>query len=204
MNIMTYCMPVSIQPKLWALSIYKTTLTKRCLLLEEDDELSSSSSPTTKTTKTKMLCILQLLTKQHASLVPILGKRSGRDVDKSTGCSHLGYPWCPVEVAVDESESETENDNDAIATSTRSTTSTLDVLPECALYILLETCTSTDAGDHTLVTCKVKRVGRWSADYDKVEWLDDDDTSTMQQPLDDSEDRGNVLYTSYLRRHGYL
>jgi flavin reductase (DIM6/NTAB) family NADH-FMN oxidoreductase RutF len=190
MNIMTYCMPVSIQPKLWALSIYKTTLTKQCLLLEEDE--SSSSSPTTKT----KMCILQLLTKQHASLVPILGKRSGRDVDKSTGCAHLGYPWHPP-IQVDETETKTKNET--------STTSTPlpDVLPECALYILLETSTLTDAGDHTLVMCKVKRVGRWSADHDKVEWLDDDDTSTMQ-PLEDSEDRGNVLYTSYLRRYGYL
>jgi hypothetical protein len=142
-----------------------------------------------------MLCILQLLTKQHASLVPILGKRSGRDVDKSTECSHLGYPWHPP-IQVEETETKKET----------STTSTPlpDVLPECALYILLETCASTDAGDHTLVTCKVKKVGRWSADYEKLEWLDDDDTSTMQQPLDDSEDRGNVLYTGYLRRYGYL
>ena len=78
---MTYCMPVSIEPpKLWALSLYKGTLTKDWLL----------SSETNDNTKT---AILQLMTQDQHCLVKILGKQSGNDINKADICSKHGWEW---------------------------------------------------------------------------------------------------------------
>lgn len=77
MNIMTFCTPVSITPKLWVLALYYDTLTKDSLFAEDN----------------KQTGILQLLTPAHAPLVPLLGKQSRYKVDKAKACSDVGYTW---------------------------------------------------------------------------------------------------------------
>ena len=76
MNIVTFCTPVSIVPKLWAVSLYHDTLTK-------DSFLSSRRG------------VLQLLSPAQKHLVPILGKHSGYDssFSKSIECSNVGMTW---------------------------------------------------------------------------------------------------------------
>ena len=175
-------MPVSIQPrKLWALSLYKTTLTKQCLLDNGNEDGNTS-------------CILQLLTHQHTPLVSILGKQSGRDINKKEECANVGFPWHAVRM-------ETEGRFNS------NTHSIIDVLPDCALYLQLQILKGNivDAGDHVVVIGCVEKVGKWDAN--RVKWLVDDTTdvsSTLLKPLDRSEEFGSVLYTGYLRRHGYL
>jgi flavin reductase (DIM6/NTAB) family NADH-FMN oxidoreductase RutF len=74
MNIMTFCTPVSISPKLWALALYHETLTKASFL-----EHGSG--------------ILQLLTPSQHPLVGILGKQSGYQIDKEDACRQVGICW---------------------------------------------------------------------------------------------------------------
>ena len=63
MNICTYVMPVSMQPKMYCIGIYYGTKTQDNLI------------------RTKQ-AVLQLLHKDQISLVRTLGKKSGRDIDK--------------------------------------------------------------------------------------------------------------------------
>ena len=74
MNIMTFCTPVSISPKLWAISLYHETLTK-------DSFLEHGYG------------ILQLLTPSQHPLVGILGKQSGYRRDKQNACRQIGIHW---------------------------------------------------------------------------------------------------------------
>ena len=74
MNIMTFCMPVSISPKLWALALYHETLTKAAFLEHGRG-------------------ILQLLTPSQNALVGILGKQSGFQIDKQEACQQVGIGW---------------------------------------------------------------------------------------------------------------
>ncbi len=77
MNLMTFCTPVSISPKLWALALYHDTLTKESFLQHG-------------------IGILQLLTPLQQELVSILGKQSGYEVDKQDACQKVGIIWQPV------------------------------------------------------------------------------------------------------------
>ena len=176
---MTFCIPVSVSsPKLWALSFYHGTLTKDSFLgCNEGDENATGSS----------LGILQLLKFDHRHLVPILGKQSGRDVDKSFLCSKEGFPWSRVDTS-------STQDCD------------FELLPGCALYIQVK-CRSSDglinAGDHVVAICEVTRVGVWEQtdgeelNDGKVRWLDD----TI--PLG-AIDESNALYSGRLRKEGIL
>lgn len=75
MNIMTYATPMSVVPqRVWALGIYRETLTEENLHRE----------PT---------AVLQLLTKDQHNLVSVLGGNSGRDIDKREECARRGYAW---------------------------------------------------------------------------------------------------------------
>lgn len=74
MNIMTFCTPVSISPKLWALALYHDTLTKESFLQHGSG-------------------ILQLLTPSHKDLVTVLGKQSGYQVNKQEECRKVGILW---------------------------------------------------------------------------------------------------------------
>jgi hypothetical protein len=59
MNIVTFCTPVSVAPpKLWAVSLYTSTMTRDAFLNSK-------------------VAVLQLMQPDQAGLVPLLGKRSG-------------------------------------------------------------------------------------------------------------------------------
>ena len=73
MNITTYCCPVTIAPsRRFAVALYTHTATAR-------NALATGRG------------VLQILRKQHASLVPLLGKQSAHDVDKLDGVRAEGF-----------------------------------------------------------------------------------------------------------------
>ena len=76
MHIISYVSAISMEPKLYACAVYKSTLTLELL----------QSSKT---------CVLQLLSCTQERLVPVLGKRSGYDFDKLTWLNqrHLLTEW---------------------------------------------------------------------------------------------------------------
>lgn len=135
---------------------------------------------------------MQLLKKDHRYLVPILGKNSGRDIDKSTRCGEEGFPW---------SASLEEGDCD------------FELLPGCALYVEVK-CNSPDrlmdAGDHLVAICEVTRIGVWEQDDQqglqeagRVKWLNNDDDNTIPLALG-AIDESNALYSGQLRKEGIL
>lgn len=63
MNICTYVTPVSLKPKLYLVAFYKNTLTEK--LVKEQNEF-----------------VLQFLSIRHIKLIPLLGRKSGFDIDK--------------------------------------------------------------------------------------------------------------------------
>lgn len=63
MNLVTYAAPIALQPPMYALGLYHDTLSR-------DNMLSHKHG------------VLQILAEQHAHLFHLLGKTSGRDVDK--------------------------------------------------------------------------------------------------------------------------
>ena len=74
MNITTYCVPVTIKPTpRFAVALYTHTATARNMLATGRG-------------------VLQVLRKQHAGLVPLLGKQSAHDVDKITALEEAGFP----------------------------------------------------------------------------------------------------------------
>jgi hypothetical protein len=77
MNIVTFASPVSVAPpKLWIVSLYTNTLTRDAFLESK-------------------VAVLQLLTPELKTLVPILGKRSGYEqgFSKRDECEALGHAW---------------------------------------------------------------------------------------------------------------
>ena len=74
MQILTYATPVGVSPRMWAVSLYRPTLTHANFV-------------------TRRTGILQLLCEEHAPLVHALGGRSGRDDDKAAACSAAGFAW---------------------------------------------------------------------------------------------------------------
>ena len=181
MNIMTFCIPVSVSsPKQWALSFYYGTLTK-------DSFLSCLEETSTGEENETAVGVLQLLKKDHQYLVPILGKNSGRDIDKSSRCGEEGFPWSLA-------------DKD------------FQVLPGCALYVEVQ-CKSSDrlvdAGDHVVAICEVTRIGVWEQENEekgipegRVKWLEHDD-DTIPLALG-AIDESNALYSGWLRKEGIL
>jgi flavin reductase (DIM6/NTAB) family NADH-FMN oxidoreductase RutF len=117
MNIMTYATPVSAQPtRVWSLGVYRETLTEENL-------------------RRKPVGVLQLLTKDHIDLVPILGGNSGRDLKKKDACAKAGFDW----ISSDHFGG-------------------LQVLPGCASYLFLTIQGGiVDAGSHLIVPyCEVQ------------------------------------------------
>lgn len=75
MNIITYVVPVGIRPKRkWVISLWQKTLTHSNFIKRRRG-------------------VLQLLRRQHVTLIPLLGKQSGNDVNKKDECAHAGFPW---------------------------------------------------------------------------------------------------------------
>lgn len=72
MNLVTYAAPVAIQPRTYAVGLYVGTYTWEIV-------------------RSTRRGALQLLRKHHAELVPLLGKQSGRDVDKYEEMKARGF-----------------------------------------------------------------------------------------------------------------
>lgn len=111
MNICTYVSGVSMKPKRYMVAVYHETLSLHNILHSQT-------------------AILQVLGKQHVSLVNVLGKKSGLRYDKE---SYLNKKKCL----------ELWNDKK--------------VLTDCAGLMELEKIWSKDAGDHTMFLFDVKR-----------------------------------------------
>jgi flavin reductase (DIM6/NTAB) family NADH-FMN oxidoreductase RutF len=118
MNILTYATPVSMSPdRLWVIGLYKGTVTY--------DNFVASRRGT-----------LQLLRPEHATLIPVLGGKSGRDTDKYNACKSLGFSWVA-------SEMQSANNEEPWR------------LPSCSCYLQLECVELCEAGSHDVAICKV-------------------------------------------------
>ena len=148
----------------------------------------------------------------HRYLVPILGKKSGRDVDKSKLCSEEGFPWLRISTSSSGDADTNTNTNGSDHTSSQDCD--FELLPGCALYLQVECRSSTalvDAGDHVVAICEVTRIGVWEQiddaelDGGKVRWLDQAaiDGNTMSLSLG-GIDESNALYSGRLREEGIL
>jgi flavin reductase (DIM6/NTAB) family NADH-FMN oxidoreductase RutF len=124
MNICTYVTAVSMKPKRYMVAVYHNTQSLENIL------------------KSKT-AILQILGKQHVSLVNVLGKKSGLRYDKEL---YLNKKKCL----------EFWNDKK--------------VLTECAGLVEVEKIWSKDAGDHTMFLFDVKR---FQTNHEDVLMLDD-------------------------------
>jgi flavin reductase (DIM6/NTAB) family NADH-FMN oxidoreductase RutF len=124
MNICTYVSAVSMKPKRYMVAVYHETQSLQNILLSQT-------------------AILQVLGKQHVSLVNVLGKRSGLRYDKE---SYL----------IKRKHIELWNDRK--------------VLSQCAGLVELEKLWSKDAGDHVLFLFDVKR---FQTNHENVLMLDD-------------------------------
>ena len=167
MNIVTFATPVSVaQPKIWAVSLYYGTLTK-------DSFLASQRG------------VLQLLQPHQKHLVPVLGKRSGREpgFSKRDECSKLGFPWC--------CSPSRQSNQESLLLGQR-----MEMLPNCALYLELEILSTVDAGDHIVALCQVVGTGEWDAASEEVRPLEE----TPPVAFDPS----TALYTAQLRQEGII
>ena len=205
MNIMTFCSPVSVSsPKLWALSFYHGTLTKDSFL---GNDVKAGIDPIGVGNRNgRSVGILQLLKYDHRHLVPILGKKSGRDVDKSVLSREEGFPWVRIPGS---------DDTDADSGGGRNNQGfNFQLLPGCALYLQVESSSPSsliDAGDHIVAICEVTRTGVWEQNDDgegfdggQVRWLDQAiDGKSMPLSLG-KFDETNALYTGRLREEGIL
>ncbi len=124
MNICTYVSAVSMKPKRYMLAVYHHTQSLQNILNSQ-------------------IAVLQLLGKQHLSLVNVLGKKSGQYYNKET------YLRKKKSLSV-------WNDKT--------------VLTNCAGLMELEKIWSKDAGDHTMFLFDVKR---FSTNHENVLMLDD-------------------------------
>ncbi len=124
MNICTYVSPVSMRPKVYGVAVYDNTQTVKNLHAGET-------------------AVLQLLGRQHISLVNVLGKKSGSHFDK--------VAYLKKKKALDDWKGHT-------------------ILRNCAAVLELNKLSSVDAGDHTLFLFAVMR---YKANHTKVLTLDD-------------------------------
>ena len=135
MNIVTFATAVSVAPpKIWAVSLYTTSLTRRAFL---DSHVG----------------VLQLLRPDQSKLVPILGKRSGYEdgYDKRDECEGAGFGWVAYCGGEDISGEDRSKDKDF----------GLQVLPGCASYIKLKVLSYHNAGDHDVALCEVLDAAMW-------------------------------------------
>ena len=175
MNIMTFCTPVSVAPpKLWTLSLYTNTMTKEYFF------------------KSK-IGILQLLDKKQCDLVPILGKRSGYELDysKELECEKNGFKWGNYGIT------SKEIDNDDYEEEEEKLLQSIQLLPNCQSYIKVRLLETFDAGDHEVALCQVIGVAEWD---EKDQCVVDVNTKDDIQ----AKDENIVLYTGYLRQQGII
>ena len=187
MNVVTFATAVSVAPpKIWAVSLYTNTLTRRAFL---DAKVG----------------VLQLLRPDQSKLVPILGKRSGYEdgYDKREECRGAGFEWVSCDGGnndedLDESACSSEGDAD----SQYGDTVRLQVLPGCASYIKLKVLSVHNAGDHDVALCGVLGTAMWNDDTKKVVTCSSDDEEG--KPTLPALDPSTALYTGQLREEGII
>ena len=143
MNIVTYVSAVSIKPEaLWALSLYKSSLSYEIFTRQGWG-------------------LLQLLNDDLANVVPILGKQSGRDVDKLSiinqqniaSLSLIPLNELPsIENPLKISSLSKSNDSP-------SSSSFISVFKESPVILFLEKSQVhpvIDVGDHDLILCRIR------------------------------------------------
>lgn len=183
MNIVTFATAVSVAPpKIWAVSLYTNTLTRRAFL---DAKVG----------------VLQLLRPDQSKLVPMLGKRSGYEdeYDKREECKGAGFEWISYHGNgddLDESECGKEGDADI----QNEDTVRLQVLPGCATYIKLKVLSYHNAGDHDVALCEVLDTTMWNDYTRKIVSCSSDDKEGKSTALDPS----TALYTGQLREEGII
>lgn len=139
--------------------------------------------------------VLQLLSINQSSLVPILGKHSGHDesYSKQDECALAGFPW--VEKDVGSFLSSFDGDDDE--TCDKNSFQEMHLLPECESYLKLRLLQTVEAGDHEVALCRIVDVGHWSDELRSVVSVN---MEYVQKPKDEAE----VLYTAQLRRESII
>ena len=189
MNIVTFATAVSVAPpKIWAVSLYTNTLTRRAFL---DAKVG----------------VLQLLRPDQSKLVPILGKRSGYEdgYDKREECKVAGFEWVAYH---DGNNDDDLDESTGICTCSSEgdadygDTVRLQVLPGCATYIKLKVLSYHNAGDHDVALCEVLDTAIWNDDTKKVVTCSSDDRDG--KPTVPALDPSTALYTGQLREEGII
>jgi flavin reductase (DIM6/NTAB) family NADH-FMN oxidoreductase RutF len=138
MNIVTYATQVGIKPTpVYAISLYKGTLSHQNFMRERWG-------------------VLQLLPPAADVVVPLLGKESGKTVDKVGRLKELGVPLAAVHARA-------TNSGGGPATSPANDDDTLLVMTDSPMLLLVEVDGSAsslpvDVGDHDVVLCEVRHV----------------------------------------------
>ena len=207
MNIVTFAPPVSVKPRLYMVSLYYGTMTK-------DAFLSNGVG------------ILQVLSRNHKDLVPVLGKRTGYDphYDKGLECEKLGFPWMALEMVGNGNVNENVSDGGSTKSNThrrlfgiglynddgekqKETNKALEriqVLPHCESYIMLKVINTMEGGDHELALCEVLAVGKWDEERGCVVDVNTDSDDEARATVAKAMDEKSVLYTGYLREEGII
>ena len=183
MNIVTFATAVSVAPpKIWAVSLYTTSLTRRAFL---DSKVG----------------VLQLLRPDQSKLVPILGKRSGYEdgYDKRNKCKGAGFGWVAYCGGDDESGEDRSKDEGF----------GLQCLPGCASYIKLKVLSYHNAGDHDVALCEVLDTAMWNETRKAVTTCrlssqDEDEDGRPVVAASAAIDPTTALYTGQLREEGII
>ncbi len=187
MNIVTFATLVSVQPKLYMISLYRGTKTRDSFFENQHG-------------------ILQLLDKRQKNLVPLLGKRSGYEegYKKHVVCRDESYTWVTVRVPAHSSQLFANKELDDANCNANGKDETSDrirhfdgirVLPKCQSYIAVKLIQTMEAGDHDMALCEVVGVGEWD---DSRECVVNVSSGTA------AKDETHVLYTGYLRKEGII
>ena len=222
MNIVTYATPVSVNPRLYMVSLYHGTMTRDAF-------------------QNNRYAVLQLLDQSQADLVPILGKRSGYEYkhnlqqgrgqgqgqgqgySKEEECRKAGHAWVQTPQPHGSSHF-CFGSQSYLATEEKETFLGMKLLPRCQSYIQLEMVNAMEAGDHEMALCRVLGVGEWDEERNCVVDLNSRSGSSSGSAADVSsgcnsdggddgdviplpakaKDKESVLYTGYLRKKGIL
>ncbi|KAL3774870.1 hypothetical protein ACHAWO_001185 [Cyclotella atomus] len=228
MSIVTFATPVSVScPKLWAVSLYKTSRT-RCAFLgvetsgDEYNDIAATSSSVMGTTGSIRALRRRdsmrgegMLAADEGAVGWRASQMSKRLDTSSQGVANLQLltpsqanlvpilgkktGWDNTYSKKTECAKELGLEQGWILTSgSTSNDHEFEVLPNCATYIQLKLKRVTDGGDHDVAICEVIGTGIWDDTSSTIKWLTETDTAT--QALDSA----TVLYTGQLRDEGII
>ncbi|KAL9182241.1 hypothetical protein ACHAXT_012893 [Thalassiosira profunda] len=227
MSILTFVTPVSVSsPKLWAVSLYKTSLT-RCAFLgvprsgEEYNDIASISSSvntapgfTNNVRRRGSMGEAGVLASSDEAVGWRAKRRAGESLtgnmtsgggvgilqlmapDQAKLVSVLGKKTGWDVGGVDKREECAQLGNDWVR-SNGATGMPFDVLPNCASYLEVKLKRVVDGGDHDVAICEVTGTGVWAEK--SVHWLSEDDAGEQS-----SLDQSSALYTGQLRDEGII